>query len=213
MSTPPVAATALTLIALAALLVAEARQARGAKLIAKPLASIGFVAVAVTRGATDAASTTALLVAGLSLVGDLLLLSRARPYFLAGLFAFLAGHLAYVVAFASRGLAGAGAIVAAPLLVAGLAAVIRWLLPHVRGSMRGPVIAYMLVISLMALAAAATCAHRATWTIPVGAAMFYLSDVSVALDRFVAPGFVHRAWGLPLYYGGQLLLAWSAVSA
>jgi hypothetical protein len=31
----------------------------------------------------------------------------------------------------------------------------------------------------------------------------------VARDRFVAPGFVNRAWGLPLYFGAQLLFAFA----
>jgi YhhN family len=40
--------------------------------------------------------------------------------------------------------------------------------------------------------------------------LFYLSDVTVALDRFVTGRrFVNRAIGLPLYYGGQFLLAYS----
>ena len=39
------------------------------------------------------------------------------------------------------------------------------------------------------------------------AVAFYLSDVSVARDRFVAPGFGNRIWGLPLYYAAQLLFA------
>ncbi len=42
-----------------------------------------------------------------------------------------------------------------------------------------------------------------------GAVSFYVSDLSVARDRFLAPGFSNRIWGLPLYYGGQPLLAWS----
>ena len=41
----------------------------------------------------------------------------------------------------------------------------------------------------------------------LGAVLFLLSDLSVARDRFVAPGFVNRLWGLPFYYGGQVLLA------
>jgi hypothetical protein len=38
---------------------------------------------------------------------------------------------------------------------------------------------------------------------------FAASDVSVARDRFVREDFLNRAWGLPLYYGGQLLIALS----
>jgi len=45
------------------------------------------------------------------------------------------------------------------------------------------------------------------WAIALGAAMFALSDVSVARDRFVAKAFVNRAWGLPLYFAAQLILA------
>ena len=41
----------------------------------------------------------------------------------------------------------------------------------------------------------------------VGAVMFYGSDLAVARDRFVAPGFSNRAWGLPLYYAAQLVIA------
>ena len=40
-----------------------------------------------------------------------------------------------------------------------------------------------------------------------GALAFYLSDLSVARDRFIREAFVNRLWGLPLYYGAQLLLA------
>ena len=45
--------------------------------------------------------------------------------------------------------------------------------------------------------------------IPVGAVMFTASDIAVVRDRFVAPGFVNRLWGLPLYYAAQLIIAWS----
>jgi hypothetical protein len=37
--------------------------------------------------------------------------------------------------------------------------------------------------------------------------MFYASDLSVARDRFVVFRFSNRAWGLPLYFGAQLILA------
>ena len=39
---------------------------------------------------------------------------------------------------------------------------------------------------------------------------FYLSDLAVARDRFVSPGFANALWGLPLYYVAQLLFAYSA---
>ncbi|NNF09333.1 MAG: lysoplasmalogenase, partial [Acidimicrobiia bacterium] len=46
--------------------------------------------------------------------------------------------------------------------------------------------------------------------IPAGASLFIASDIAVARNTFVAPGYANKLWGLPLYYGGQLLLAWAA---
>jgi uncharacterized membrane protein YhhN len=48
-----------------------------------------------------------------------------------------------------------------------------------------------------------------TVLILIGAVAFYLSDLAVARNRFVAPGVANRLWGLPLYYLAQLMLAWS----
>jgi hypothetical protein len=45
--------------------------------------------------------------------------------------------------------------------------------------------------------------------VAMGALAFTASDVSVARDRFVREDFFNRAWGLPLYYCAQLLLALS----
>ena len=46
----------------------------------------------------------------------------------------------------------------------------------------------------------------------VGATLFYFSDLAVARQRFVVKSFWNKAWGLPLYFGGQVLIAWSAVT-
>ena len=43
----------------------------------------------------------------------------------------------------------------------------------------------------------------------VGAFAFYLSDLAVARQRFVVKSFTNKAWGLPLYFGAQLVLAWT----
>jgi len=43
----------------------------------------------------------------------------------------------------------------------------------------------------------------------VGAVSFYLSDLFVARDRFLKSEFTNRLIGLPLYYCGQFLLAFS----
>ena len=45
------------------------------------------------------------------------------------------------------------------------------------------------------------------WLLLAGAFAFYVSDLAVARERFVSSSFLNRAWGLPLYYGAQILLA------
>jgi uncharacterized membrane protein YhhN len=201
---------AWTLAWLAVLLAAESRGAQALRWVAKPLASLGFVAAGWAAGAL-ASPYGSWILAGLVLgaLGDVLLIPRGRAFFAAGLASFLFGHLAYVGAFAVRGFA-LGAPVLAVVAAAALAGalVLRWLLPRVPASLRLAVPAYVVVISCMLVAAAATSSAHGDWArVFVGAAAFYGSDFAVARERFVAKGFANKSWGLPLYYGGQLLLA------
>lgn len=199
----------LTVVAVAALLVAEHRDSRLGVAVAKPLASLGFVGAALASGALESAYGRLVLAAlVLSLLGDVLLVPRERPrIFRAGVLSFLLAHLAFAVAFLVRrpdpGVVALAALVAA----APVAGVWRWLGPRVGRELRGSVIAYTLVISLMVVCAAGAAASSGDARILVGAIMFYASDLSVARDRFVASTFANRAWGLPLYFTAQLVLA------
>jgi uncharacterized membrane protein YhhN len=85
----------------------------------------------------------------------------------------------------------------------------KWLAPHL-GDMAGPIVAYLVVITVMVVMAFAACGAGATILIPVGAVSFSASDIAVARDRFVAPGIANRVWGLPLYSLAQALLAATA---
>jgi len=87
--------------------------------------------------------------------------------------------------------------------------IIIWLWPHL-GEMRAPVLAYVFVITLMVSLASGMSWRWGMWMAVTGALIFYASDIFVARDRFVSPGPVNGLIGLPLYYIGQLLLAWSA---
>ncbi len=196
-------------VGLMATLYAEWRQPLR-KRLPTMVASTSFIGVALAVGAWDT-TFGKIMLAGLALswFGDLFLTYNGRPPFVAGLVAFLAGHVAYVVAFANRGFGDdlylpVLALIVFPIPIAS------WLLPTVPKELKGPVIAYMVVITLMLAAAVQTDAATADWRIPLGALAFYLSDIGVARDRFAAPGFVNRLVGLPLYFGGQLLLAWAA---
>ncbi|OFW66409.1 MAG: hypothetical protein A2Z12_05110 [Actinobacteria bacterium RBG_16_68_21] len=205
-----VATTVFSGVAVVWLLVTEARDGRWRR-PAKMAASSGFIAVAIAAGALGSGFGR-LVVAGLALswVGDLLLTLPAPMAFLGGLAAFLCGHVAYIAAFVVRGVGMAVVAIAAAIVALTAALVWRWLSPHVSGVMRPAVVAYVIVISIMVIAAAGTTARHGDARVLLGAAAFFLSDLAVARERFVTPGFANRAWGLPLYYLGQVLLALAA---
>ncbi len=175
----------------------------------KMLASTGFIAVALSVGAlSDPYGGIVLVALALSWLGDLLLTFASRRAFLGGLVAFLLGHVAYSVAFGSLGVDPVAGAVAAVTVAIIAVFVWRWLAPHV-GSMAAPVVAYVVVISVMVVLAFGSFGNGSTWLIPVGATLFFVSDLFVARNQFVAPATANRVWGLPLYYLAQILLALS----
>ncbi|MCA9637613.1 MAG: lysoplasmalogenase [Myxococcales bacterium] len=198
----------LTLVALVLLVIAERSRHRGARALTKVLASSGFMATALAAGALESAWGQTLLVAlGLSMVGDIFLISRATAMFAGGLGAFLLAHVVFGVAFVVLGVdLGATAIVGA-LLVVFIVKVAAWVLPHVPGRLRAPVIAYILAVSAMAALAIGASWSSGEPAIAIAGVAFLISDVFVARDRFVTPGFANRLYGLPLYYGAQVLFA------
>ena len=88
-----------------------------------------------------------------------------------------------------------------------------WLRPHLK-AMLVPVVAYILVITVMASGAWAVLERSGSpfWgrgLVFAGALLFYVSDVFVARNQFIRGEFLNRLIGLPLYYLGQFLLALS----
>ncbi|MBX3161632.1 MAG: lysoplasmalogenase [Deltaproteobacteria bacterium] len=211
------ACVAVCVLACAALVHAEWAQRPTLRIGAKLTASAAFVVLG-TRGVATT-EFGSWIFAGLvcGAIGDAALLGRGSRAFLAGLGAFLAGHLLYVVAIVAvvppadwLRLAGAPAI--APVAV-GLAA-LAMLWPRL-GEMKGPVIVYVgaicaMVIGALAIARGGVLGEPRGCVFAVGATLFFVSDLAVARDRFGTRAFANRAWGLPAYYAGQLLIAWAA---
>ena len=220
-----IAFTIVSALACTVLVAGEYRDNNRVRFAAKPLASLAFILVGVcaaSRGEIHEFEMAVLAGLVLGAIGDVALLSEHG--FLAGLGAFLLGHLAYVVAVGSylppsAWPHAAGAYALVPIVV-GLG-VLAWLWPKL-GSLRIPVIAYVAVILAMVIAALALLRSDAPALAGVsarrrdlfaaGAVLFFASDLAVARDKFVAKGFVNRVWGLPVYYAGQLLIAWSLAS-
>ena len=145
--------------------------------------------------------------------GDVFLALPRQRMFLYGLVSFLLGHLFYVAAFFNTAGINQGTGIGLALSAVASGGVFLWLRPHL-GAMKIPVIFYILVISAMVVGA---CSLLADGGLAVcgrilafcGALGFYVSDIFVARQRFLKTDFLNRLIGLPLYYGGQFMLAFS----
>ena len=176
----------------------------------KFIASCGFIALALASGARQSPYGVLILVGlAFSWFGDMFLIGTSRSAFLAGLGAFLLAHLAYVTAFVTLGLNRRWTLAAAvPVMLLGVA-VLAWLGPQLPDALAWPVRLYTAAISLMVITAAGASVHAGNRLILAGALMFFVSDLSVAALRLADTSAATYIWGLPLYYGGQVALAFS----
>jgi len=157
----------------------------------KPFVTVGLIFAADLVDAANPAQQSWFLI-GLAfcLFGDLALMWQPE-LFRSGLISFLAGHAAFVAGFAARSelaprwSVAVGALVLAICLAIG----IRHLLPNVRRrapKLFGPVLAYVAVIAVMAIASW----WGGHWAAPIAAAVFAVSDLTLADNKFVT----ERPW-------------------
>jgi len=218
------------IVALVLLIRAETRLPRNRRQVKlwKPLvaALIGLVAALSFTQPAHLPLYSALILLGslLLLLGDWWLIEAdERPErFLAGLYAFLGAHLAYILAFAYAQLARSApfdlnrAALAAGILLL-LGSVIYYYARPSLGELRQPVLLYITVISLTV--------HQAVSGVQLGgsllaqpalavggASLFYVSAFFLIINRFVfeGEGESNSVWALSTHYGAQLLLALSA---
>ena len=197
------------LLALFYLLFGAAQDQPGPGASAAKTASVALLALIALAVGAPLAVTLGLAFGAL---GDFFLTRRAEAAFLAGMAAFAAGHLAYTgwmftPEHATR------MIWALPMVALALSTE-RWLLPQT-GALKGPVRAYVWVITLMAMAA--TTLPLRLWPAMLGAALFVASDLLLALRLFVAQDAqAQRRLSLllwPAYWGGQALILLGAIRA
>lgn len=163
--------------------------------ISKPAVTIGLAVLAATVDAADSTQQRWFVAALiLCLIGDVALMLPTEMFRL-GLVAFLLGHLAFGAGFIVRGeLAPIWSVLGgAAIVMVCLAVGLQHLLPNVRRrapELFAPVAAYVAVIGSMAVAAW----WGEHWAAPLGAAMFAVSDLTLADNKFVTP----RPWS-PLF--------------
>lgn len=203
----------LTLGGLAGLLAFRLLEVPIAAGVSKMVASCGFIALAISGGA-GSTRYGKIILAGLffSWWGDAFLIGTNSLYFQLGLVSFLLGHVCYSTAFFVHGVRVRWSLLTLLLLTPFAVGILVWLLPYVPGDLRGPVLAYIVVITSMVVLAVGVRGRGGPLGIAVGAVLFYISDIAVATNQFVAPDTPHYLWGLPTYYAGQLFLAWSVKS-
>ena len=195
--------------AVAALLWAELKSHEPGVWLAKPIASTLFIITALFAGAL-ASTYGQLILLGLFLswLGDVFLIPKRQLFFVVGLASFLLAHLAFGAAFYLQPIDITPLILAIAVMAVVAVIILRWLWPHLPHNLRPAVVSYVLAISLMVVLASGALAAVGAYVV-IGAIVFAVSDIFVARERFVSSSVVNRLWGLPLYYGAQMVFALS----
>jgi uncharacterized membrane protein YhhN len=189
----------------------QAASHRRIHLVTKPLATGLIIAVAAAAAAPVPAAYKTLVLTGLilSLLGDVALMFPDK-WFTAGLVAFLAAQVSYILAFKPLPGHPVSPATFLPFVLFGL--LMFFLLAPKLGPMKLPVFIYIAAITTMAGFAAARFIDRGG-TKPllafIGAVLFLISDSVLAYDRFArkVPG--ARVIILGTYFPAQLLIALS----
>ncbi len=200
---------------LACLLFFEKRESIRGLILTKPLLSLLFIYTALMQTHNNMTYFFIVMIGlVLSFIGDVcLIFFFNQKVFMAGLAAFLSAHVIYTAAFFRRGDPGLVMVVTAGVLLFVSTEMFIKLKPHIE-EMTRPVLAYIMIITVMAISAA-TFRNSGVQSVIAGnavfgaALMFYLSDMFVARHRFVKKSFVNRVISLPLYYAAQFLIAYS----
>ena len=157
-----------------------------------------------------------------SLAGDVLLIAPGDRMFLFGLVAFLLTHLSYIVGLREELTnASAWSLVLMIIILINSLRLIQRILRPIRATGQNalvtPVIVYGLVISFMLYTAMSTIYDPAWKTIAsllvsLGAFSFYISDLILAWNKFVAPIKNARISNIATYYLGQIGLIAGIIS-
>lgn len=183
--------------------------------LTKPVISTLFIATALIQNPLSTTYYYTIIIGlSLCLIGDVcLIFMNSTKMFLSGLVAFLSGHLAYIFAFAFFFKLTMATVFACIFFCLIALFVFQWLKANL-GNMKIPVIAYISIITIMIICAVSVFSLE---SLPLagrtlvfgGALLFYVSDLFVARNKFIKAEYTNRLIGLPLYYLGQYLIAFS----
>jgi len=204
----------LAAILLPGLLYYENRVNQKGLLLTKTVLSLLFVIAAFVQPHPISVYYYCLLV-GLTfcLGGDIFLALPQKMMFIFGLIFFLIGNIFYIFGFFYVAQSSQWTWVGSLTVMVISVWIYFWLRPYL-GSMKAPVVLYVIIITIMLSGAWSVLgdsklAQSGRIMVFAGALSFYFSDIFVARDRFLRKEFLNRLIGLPMYYIGQFLLAFS----
>ena len=202
--------------------IAVARGWKKLEYFAKPATMVALLAFMIQNGGLSGGMLWFTVGLVFSLAGDVFLM-LPKDRFIAGLISFLLAHVAYIIGFKPR----IPTEVSVLLIALGLAAIVTLVGSQIyrriaaglrakgKDRLRGPVLLYTLVISVMLISAMLTLLSNRWYplhavAVSLGAALFYLSDTVLAWNRFVNPFRYGRLINMSTYHLGQLLIALGA---
>jgi len=193
---------------------AVARGDRRTETWAKPATLVALIVAATVLGAPDTTPGRWLLLAlGFGLLGDVALLGDSLTRFRAGVAAFLVGHLAYLVCFATLGLPRPAWSWAVLLVLLASFVATREVLPATH-RLDGAALSVPVAVYTAAIGAMLVCAwFTGEWLVALGATVFVASDATLSVDRFVRP--IPRAHLVVMvtYHLGQALIVAGVLAA
>ncbi|MCE5207758.1 MAG: lysoplasmalogenase [Chloroflexi bacterium] len=151
-----------------------------------------------------------------SLLGDIFLMCPPG-FFMAGLLAFLLGHIFYIAGFRATTLSGDPVYWASGLLILLLMGyVVRYYMAALKKRLvskriRAGVVIYIIVIHIMLFSALSTF-WRPEWVlasailVSIGAVLFCISDSMLAYDRFITKIPNAHVWIMMTYHMAQILI-------
>ncbi len=199
---------------LAGLLIFESRENQTGRFFTKTPLSALFILAALLQPHPVVTYYYFLLVGLICcLVGDICLVFPQKRMFLLGLVFFLLGHVCYTTGFFNIAQVNQWTWIASPFALTISGCIFLRLKPHL-SSMTLPVLLYAIVITTMLCGAwsfigEAHLSDSGRIMVSAGATSFYISDIFVARQRFLKKAYLNQLIGLPLYYFGQFLLAFS----
>lgn len=157
-----------------------------------------------------------------SLAGDILLMISLDRMFIFGLVSFLFAHISYVIGFQNELLTFSfWSVLLLAIIAINAVRLMRRLVSAMRagGQSRlvAPVILYSTVITVMLYAAMTTLSNPvwkagASLLVGLGAFLFYISDIILAWNKFVAPIKNGRILNIAAYHLGQIGLIAGVIS-